>query len=109
MTATHTAHTPFDADAVPGALGSTLRLARAWNWTVGNPAPHVVTLTAPNGANRVMLVADPVTGGILRTWVANHRLPRPLFPVHAMGAVTRPDAPVSLSKVYVPRSTYRDR
>ena len=99
----------MNANTAPGALGSTLRHARALRWTVANPAPHVVTLTAPNGANRLCLIADPVTGGILRSWVGTHRLPRTVFPVHAMTTVTRPGAPVCLTKAYVPTSTYRER
>lgn len=103
---------PTDPDTAPGALGTTLRHARALGWTVADPAPspHMTGLTAPNGANRVAFIADPITGAILRTWVdGRHTLPRPWLPVHAMAQVTQPGTPVALTKAYVPASTYRER
>lgn len=107
MTATTPAPTATPTEH-PGALGSTLRHAAALGWTVTQPAPRMWGLTHPNGANRVAFIADPITGGILRTWVnGRHPLPLPWLPVHAMPA----GPTVSLDKVYAPRgqAAYRDR
>lgn len=109
MTATATAITPFDTATVPGALGSALRYAAHLGWSVSYPAYGTVVLTSPTGAARVTVVADMITGAVFTVYANGHRVPRPWFPVHAMAQATTGRAPVSLSKIYVPLSTYTER
>lgn len=101
--------TPFDTATIPGALGSALRYAANLGWSVSYPAYGTVVLTSPTGAARVTAVADMVTGAVFVCYANGHRVPRPWFPVHAMAQATTQGAPVSLSKVYVPASTYTER
>lgn len=97
------------ATNTPGALGSALRYADTLGWTATHPAYGTIVLTAPSGAARVTVTADLITGAVFAVYANGHRVPRPWFPVHAMAQATTQGAPVSLSKIYVPRSTYKDR